>query len=234
MKLKFLGTGSISNKDNSASYLIDDKILIDMPGGNYKNMLRMDINFQNINDILFTHFHGDHFLDIPFFLLEKLKLNDKHIVNLYTFKKGNEIIKTINKIAFINDYHKFKISYNNLDEFNINEYKIKRITVKHGTMKACGYILSNDNLTVGFTGDASLNANIEYMASICNYLICDCSLKIGNNKHMGIDNILYLSNKYPNCHIITSHMFWETKIDLNKIKNKKIIIPDDGLEMELN
>ena len=47
MKLKFLGTGSISNKDNSASYLIDDKILIDMPSGNYKNMLRMDINFQN-------------------------------------------------------------------------------------------------------------------------------------------------------------------------------------------
>ena len=80
MKLKFLGTGSISNKDNSASYLIDDKILIDMPGGNYKNMLRMDINFQNINDILFTHFHGDHFLDIPFFLLEKLKSNDKYMI----------------------------------------------------------------------------------------------------------------------------------------------------------
>ena len=79
MKLKFLGTGSISNKSSSASYLIDDKILIDMPGGNYKNMLRMDIDFNKINDILFTHFHGDHFLDIPFFLLEKLKLNDKLI-----------------------------------------------------------------------------------------------------------------------------------------------------------
>ena len=105
--------------------------------------------------------------------------------------------------------------------------------MSHGRIKACGYIISTDNLKVGFTGDASLNDNIEYMAKVCNYLICDCSLQKGNNKHMGIDNILYLSNKYPNCKIITSHMFWETKLELSKIKNDKIIIPEDGLELDL-
>ncbi len=234
MKLRFLGTGSISNPSFSASYLIDDKIIVDMPGGNYKNMIREHIDFTKINHILFTHFHGDHFLDIPFFLLEKLKLKDRKVTNLYTFKKGKETIKEINKLAFINDYKEFNIRYNILDDFKVDRYDVKRIYVNHGSIKACGYIFSDGNLNIGFTGDASLDENIENMASVCNYLICDCSLECGTNKHMGIDNILYLINKYPNCHIIPSHMFVETKEKLEKLNNSKILIPYDGMEIELS
>lgn len=36
MKLKILGSGSIYSKDNSASYLIDNKILVDVPNGTCK------------------------------------------------------------------------------------------------------------------------------------------------------------------------------------------------------
>ena len=36
MKLKIIGSGNIFSKYNSASYLIDDKILIDVPNGTCK------------------------------------------------------------------------------------------------------------------------------------------------------------------------------------------------------
>ncbi len=36
MKLKILGSGNIFSKDNSASCLIDNKILVDVPNGTCK------------------------------------------------------------------------------------------------------------------------------------------------------------------------------------------------------
>lgn len=41
MKLKILGSVSIYSKDNSASCLIDDKILIDIPNGNCKALKKL-------------------------------------------------------------------------------------------------------------------------------------------------------------------------------------------------
>ena len=38
MKLQIIGSGGMWYKENSASYLIDDHILIDMPNGSCKNL----------------------------------------------------------------------------------------------------------------------------------------------------------------------------------------------------
>ncbi len=62
MKLKVIGSGNIFSKQNSASYLIDDKILIDVPNGTCKTLKNIGIEPSKIDNILITHFHGDHFL----------------------------------------------------------------------------------------------------------------------------------------------------------------------------
>ena len=48
MKLRIIGTGGIFSKDNSACYLIDDSILIDIPNGCYKELKRFKIESDNI------------------------------------------------------------------------------------------------------------------------------------------------------------------------------------------
>ncbi len=73
MKLQIIGSGGILQKEASASYLIDDHILIDMPNGSCKNLYNLGIKAENIDHVLITHFHGDHFFDIPFYLLKKSK-----------------------------------------------------------------------------------------------------------------------------------------------------------------
>ena len=60
MKVKVIGSGSMWNKYNSASYLIDKKTMVDFPNGTCKNLFRFDINPNSIEDIVITHFHGDH------------------------------------------------------------------------------------------------------------------------------------------------------------------------------
>jgi len=231
MKIKVLGSGSISSIYNSASYLIDNNILIDVPNGTNKILKRLKINSKNINNILFTHFHGDHYFDMPFIFLDRLG-DKKNYLNIYCDNCGKKKINKVLKLAFPNTVdrvnNKVITTYFSSKKFKINNYDIDKILVDHGNLKpAFGYIFSYDNKKIGFTGDSCLCDAINNMASICDFLICDCCLIEGNHKHMGIDNIMYLSKKYPNCKFYLTHLEDETRKKLLKKKLGRIKILKD-------
>ena len=237
MKIKVIGSGSMWTAYNSASYMIDDDILVDVPNGMCKNLFRMGINPSLIKNVLITHFHGDHYFDMPFYYLLKSKADDKSI-NVYCSNEGKRKINKILKLAFPNsakDVNKsINLRYTFDYFFKVNNYTVKKYLVDHGRMKpAFGFVFENKKVKIGFTGDTAICKNVEFMASICNYLFCDCMFIKSTTKHMGIDNIKYLSEKYPKCKFIVSHLEDNTREELNKIKLKNVIIPDDGQIIEV-
>ena len=237
MKLKVVGTGAIWTKYNSACYLIDNHIMIDFPNGAIKYLYRQNILPQDIDSILITHFHGDHFLDVPFFIETFLPKN-KNIVNIYCHNSGKGKIEKLGMISFSNSfkyyYKNANVNYNFKEHFKIENYDIKKIEVSHGKLKPCyGYVFSFNNSAVGFTGDSSYCDAIDKMAKMCNYLVCDCTLLNGNEKHMGVNNLRKLANNYPKCRFIASHMLDGTREELKKLKIENVIIPSDGDEFDI-
>lgn len=232
MKIQVIGSGSMWTKYNSACYLIDDKIMIDFPNGACKYLYRLDIIPNTINNIVLTHLHGDHYFDMPFYLLNKSKSENKD-VNIFCSKEGKKKINKIGILAFPNSFkeacNSLNLKYCFNDDFIIEDYKVEKMLVEHGRMKsAFGYIFSKDDICVGFTGDTSLCENVEILSSKCRYLFCDCMLIKGNGKHQGIDNLVYLSKKYPNCTYVVSHLEDDTRKKLEQMKIKNIIVPDDA------
>lgn len=237
MKLRFIGTGSMSSINNSASYLIDDIIVVDMPNGFCKNVMKMGIKLDSIKDVLITHFHGDHYFDLPFYFFRIMK-EEKVATNIYLNKSNRRKVMKLFKMAFPNTARKIKkyikINYITKKEFQIGNYKIEKVLVSHGRLKpAFGYIIKNNDIKIGFTGDASYCENVEKMASICDYLICDCRLKIGNNEHMGVNNILDMAKRHFNHKFIPSHMSDSARRKMEKEKIDNIIIPNDGDVIEI-
>lgn len=232
MKIQVIGSGSMWTKYNSACYLIDDKIMIDFPNGACKYLYRLDIIPNTINNIVLTHLHGDHYFDMPFYLLNKSKSENKD-VNIFCSKEGKKKINKIGILAFPNSFkeacNSLNLKYCFNDDFIIEDYKVEKMLVDHGRMKpAFGYIFSKDDICVGFTGDTSLCESVEILSSKCRYLFCDCMFIKGNGKHQGIDNLEYLSKKYPNCTFVVSHLEDDTRKKLEKMKIKNIIVPDDA------
>ena len=79
MKVVVIGSGNIRSHCNSASYLIDNHIMVDMPNGCCKAIKKLGYDEDEIKYVLLTHFHGDHFFDMPFYLLGRIhsKYNNK-------------------------------------------------------------------------------------------------------------------------------------------------------------
>ncbi|MGN1379405.1 MAG: MBL fold metallo-hydrolase [Bacilli bacterium] len=232
MKIQVIGSGSMWTKYNSACYLVDDMIMVDFPNGTCKYLYRLNIVPNKINNIILTHFHGDHYFDMPFYLLNKSKSDNKD-VNIFCSKEGKKKINKIGILAFPNSFKEacnslnLKYCFNN--DFMIEDYKVHKLLVEHGRMKpAFGYIFSKCDISVGFTGDTSFCESVEIMSKKCSYLFCDCMFINGNGKHQGIDNLEYLSKKYPKCTFVVSHLEDVTREKLKKMNIQNIIVPDDG------
>lgn len=232
MEVRIIGSGSMWTSYNSASYLVDDSIIVDFPNGMCKNLFRLGIDPRKINNVLITHFHGDHYFDIPFYFLLKSRAEDKKL-NIYCSEEGQEKNLKIAQLAFPNSYddamNSIQLKYDFNDKFIIGDYNISKLLVDHGRMKPCyGYIFSKDDIKFGFTGDTTLCENVEYMASICKYLFCDCMFIKGTNKHMGIDMLEELLDKYENCTFVVSHLEDTTRETLKRLNLKNVIVPEDG------
>ena len=232
---------------NSPAYLIDDKILLDIPNGTNKALIKMKYNIQNLQAIFITHFHGDHFFDLPFVLLNLyVNIEEKRNEKLYIVCNKEEInkIKEIIELSSFKSYEEF-IDKLNIEIIGIEEnfvldnfldsYIIKSIEVKH-TSPAFGFVINNKNssIKVGFTGDSAICKGVEEIVKECCISFCDTSeITGGIDSHMGIDNIKYLLSKYANKKIVSTHIREITRKHVLKLQNNNHIIGRDGLEINI-
>lgn len=237
MKIKLVGTGAMYTAYNSACTLIDNKIIVDMPNGTIKQLLKENINVGLIDIILITHMHGDHTADIPFFL--------KYIFNYLKIKKNikivgplgikNKIIKLFNAYNFEDEKEIeqfFNIEFIEIleNEIEIDNYFIKSYLVLHGEEKpALGYVIDNK---LGLTGDSGLCNNIEEIFKKSQMIISDSSLDIGDSCHLGINDLDYLTKKY-NKKVLCTHLRDETRNIITKGNFENIIVKEDFYEIEI-
>jgi ribonuclease BN (tRNA processing enzyme) len=101
MEIKFLGTGSAINaEDIGASLLINEHILIDAPGGIAQAILKFGGDISNLDTIIITHLHGDHFFGLPFLLLEYTTKPRKTPLNIFAPLDAQNLVTGLTRLAF--------------------------------------------------------------------------------------------------------------------------------------
>lgn len=104
MEINIIGSGSIGATSMSASTLIDKKILIDVPNGVVKYIKKLGYNIQEIESILITHLHADHFFDIPFLMLDRYFYKNNSLLSIYCPKGTEEKVKLLFDVGFPGDF----------------------------------------------------------------------------------------------------------------------------------
>ena len=242
MKIQFIGTGTIPDITNSASILINDHILFDIPNGNLKAMIRQNINILKIDTVIISHTHADHCFDVPFLLWYK-KNYQKEIEELskkiITDKITQSTVENLIDLSHFNSAKEAKKEFIDAKEVNniekiCDDLEILNETMEHVSIKyANGYVIKEKNISIGLTGDTSFCQGVKNLASKVNYLISDMTLEVGDDSHMGIDNILKLLKEFPDLKIIPIHMHDETREKATKLNIDNLIILQDGDILEI-
>lgn len=201
MKIQLIGTGSIPDIRNSASVLINEHILFDIPNGNLRAMIRQNIDILKIDTVIISHTHADHCFDIPFLLWYKenhKKNNTELTTKIVTDEVTKNTVESLINLSHFNSAIRSKREFidgkkiattkivNNLDI--INE-PMEHVGIKY----ANGYRIKEENVSIGLTGDTSFCQGVINLASKVDFLISDMTLEVGYDSHMGINNILKLN-----------------------------------------
>ena len=240
MQIKLLGTGSILTKHLSSCGVINRQIMLDCPNGVMKAMRRMDMIPTEIDVCLITHFHADHFFDIPFLLIEQglrnVRKNDLIIVGPIGLENR---IETLFNMAYPEDWEKIKsqsklktIEITNSEEkICIYDYIIIPYKVEHSGYVAYGYVIERNGKRIGFTGDTILCSNVEKIIQNSTLVFADMSFEKNSKGHMGMNDIEYLMNKYgTDCQIIPTHMTDKVRA---LFKEKYFMPPVEGDEFNI-
>ncbi len=241
MNITMVGTGSFASSHNSACVLIDEKILVDIPNGSVKEMKKMGYTVLDIETVILTHFHGDHYFDIPFLLLERRIFGKgKPPLNIICPEYGVVKIKEVLELAFegffehINELVNF-ISYNEeIKILDIKDYEIDSVRVSHGDDITFGYYIKKDNKSLSVTGDTSFCEAIESMVAKSDVTICELSFVNGSIEHMGIDKMKELTEKFPDKKIIATHMSENVReLVLNNEQMGLLKVVEDGYKFTI-
>lgn len=237
MQVKLLGTGSILTKHLSSCALIDKRVMLDCPNGVMKAIRGYGITPTDIDICLITHFHADHFFDIPFLLIEQglrnIRENDFIIIGPNGLTNR---IDALFNMAYPEDWEKIKMQSklktieisDSEERIHLNNYIITPYQVEHVGYEAYGYIIENSGKSVGFTGDTIICSGVEKIVQSSDLIFADMSFEKNSKGHMGMNDIEYLMNKYNDCcKIIPTHMTDKVR---KVFKEKYFVPPIEGDE----
>lgn len=249
MKLKFLGTGggryvTGEQRRRTAGILVttdETRLHIDPgPGALVYNHMETDEPLKT-DAVLVSHAHLDHANDAEAIIEMIAEAGNKPgavFANETCFKGHGDIEKRIS------DYHKDLCmkaeTLENSSEFEYNDLEIKSQQMFHSDPKTQGFILSNEERTVGFWTDTEYSKELTEFYSKCDTMVIYCTMPKSKSiaSHTSLSEVPdIIENIQPKTAIIThfGYSFLDSNMEeqeewLKEEVDCKIIFAEDSME----
>lgn len=177
LNLKVLGYWGAYPESNSATscYVVSEgssKIILDLGSGALSKLMKYeDIN--KINDVIITHFHYDHFVDVY-----PLQFNAMIQTNIKNRKEPVNIYTPYDPVySDTMDYKTFtkNVMYNEGPIFDINGFITTFLKTNH-VIDSYAVKLKKNGKTLVYTGDTAWTDKLIDFAKNADLLICETSL----------------------------------------------------------
>jgi ribonuclease BN (tRNA processing enzyme) len=233
----FLGTGNAFSMDNRywGSILINNNILLDASPIIVPHLKSHHKKLTDIEHVFLTHFHGDHFLGLPFLLLDFAYLEaPDHDLIIIGPTGVKEKIQNITESSFPGIFTKLEgklnIDYHEISgpgNYNLDRLEFRAEQMAHGSAEGYGYIITIGDMNISYTGDTDLCDGVFALANDSNILIIEMSNPYQDVPgHMNLKKLKLLQEKIDTgINIILNHIGL-LKDDFKPENN--IILPKDG------
>ncbi len=166
MKIIFLGTGgSMPTKDRGLTSIAvrreNDLFLFDCAEGTQRQMTHTEVSPMNIDMILLTHFHGDHFLGIPGLVQTMSLLDREKPLEIFGPEGTQEKISNLLQVPLYT--LDFEIRINDLqpgDTIEREEYRFETASIEHST-EGLAYVMIEEDRPGKFYPEKAKELGVE-------------------------------------------------------------------------
>lgn len=230
MEVSFLGSANAFASEGRlwSSFIVDGKYQFDAPPTMLPQLKNLGIPLEDIEVIFITHFHGDHFVGLPFLLLEYVymtqRTTDLTIVGPPGCKEMLEDFATRVYPNIIKDagYQRIYVDAKPGEEQRAGSLTFTSEPMNHvkkDGLHAMGYRVKIGDKILSYTGDTMFCEEAVRLGDGADVYVVDCTYPEGcGPEHMGLDDIKVIRERItPDTKLVLTHM--STPPVLNGLKN---------------
>ncbi len=218
MKLKIIGTSCTWFERLNTSYVIDKDIIFDVPGGNYKEIIKYT-DISKLKSVIISHFHNDHFADFRVIATLTMRHYEKYgrteKLRVYSPKGILEHLVSIAKLTYsgldecneesLTEHIDF-ITLEDVFEFEEGNYKIKAYKMEHGAPETYGFTFTDkEGKVVAFSADTKMCDNLHKLLENADHAFVEMSSTVSHRSHLSIAEFEELEKKYKNAKFYPVH-----------------------------
>jgi ribonuclease BN (tRNA processing enzyme) len=175
-------------------------------------MHRCGIDPGAIEAVFLTHFHGDHTLGLPPFVLHRVFVDQRPLT--IVGPEGVEArMEALFEVSWGQDWQvamraRFNVAYQPAEpEGMAAGYKYESIKLDHGTSGSSGYRIHVDNKILAYSGDTEPTAPLDKLVEGADVAIVEATGPGDVFSHMSWEAAAELKRRHPTTRFIFNHIY---------------------------
>jgi ribonuclease BN (tRNA processing enzyme) len=213
MRLAFLGTGAAFSPERyNGAVVVNGRLLLDGGAPLLPHMHRCGIDPGAIEAVFLTHFHGDHTLGLPPFVLHRVFVDQRPLT--IVGPEGVEArMEALFEVSWGQDWQgamrsRFNVTYQPAEpEGMAAGYKYESIKLDHGTSGSRGYRIHVDSKILAYSGDTEPTAPLDKLVEGADVAIVEATGPGDVFSHMSWEAAGELKARHPTTRFIFNHLY---------------------------
>jgi ribonuclease Z len=216
VRLAFLGSGAaFSTERYNGAVVVDGRILLDGGAPLLPHMARLGIDPGAIETAFITHFHGDHLLGLPPFILHRAFISEPKLT-IVGPEGVEETLETLFRFCW-GEHWSSGPNFRRLsghtyleaaEKGEVNGLSYESVRLDHGGALALGYRLTMpDGRILSYTGDSEMTAALDRLVDGADFAITEATGPGHPVSHTGWEEAQELAARHPQTRFFFNHIY---------------------------
>jgi ribonuclease BN (tRNA processing enzyme) len=212
MRLAFLGTGAAFSLERyNGAVVVDDRLLLDAGAPLLPHMHRLGIDPGAIEALFLTHFHGDHVLGLPTYMLYRA-FRPQRALTVLGPPGVQDRLERLFDLAWGRSWPEYRqrieLTYEEArPSGEVAGVRYETVKLDHGDMDCRGYRLHIGGRVLAYAGDSAATPPLDELVQGADVAITEATGPGATQVHTSWEEAQALVGRHPNTRFLFNHVF---------------------------